>query len=674
MSSTPPEAEPTASGSSPNILTLRIYHEKTSFTATFRTRFTAGSTPETKCSCSRIRHVWVGADDTPRNPTLLGNVPHNTTIVTFIFRSASHTERARSICAISQQLSDDIGPFRKRMEALMRVLENLCEAEHLPDRPETRSASGFVRLLPFRTSDLDTKAVSEELRTKIMTPLATSEVQGRGMGYVYIIRSVVDMGFASVLKIGFSKYHPEHRAHELASCLSIPEVVAHTPLIPHAKRIEALIHAELVAQRKVVACDQCGQDHKEWFTISHAESREIVIRWSRWVLQQPYINGKLSDEWQAYLQGQDFGSSGPEETMADLWTGILDNHPRQNATSTPEEQLGAYLNTCYLESLVQRSHGPLKEGELKFNPEELGLGDIWDTNRPLEPRDFEKIRERIIDMASEIESDPAIGAQSRGSSSHGVFERPVHDLNAWKRQLEELKAIQDLKTGARTVSDTQQGVTESPMGDATLLPVLSLKAVKQMHAPARNWIGYNPTHEGFQYLQEAYQRGEWKGQLPQFKLPKLYRMAEAQGPDPPEGVKANGRRMAKLTETEDSDIWEFSVPMDDKFEKQMKEMQELMKFPLGRALLEREAQRAMRHIGIHSAPWEGDNASTDSESSGEGEGMDKMDVDEPEHPQPRPAKRARVEKDISPANVSTSNLPDGLGVSKAGAKRWLESM
>ena len=76
-----------------------------------------------------------------------------------------------------------------------------------------------------------------------------------------------------------------------------------------------------------------------------------------------------------------------------------------------------------------------------------------------------------------------------------------------------------------SVSDPVLGVTESPLGDATLLPVLALKDLKYLDGQVANWVGMNPTNTGFQLLQEAYQEGKWIGNRPQFALPKGFRKA-----------------------------------------------------------------------------------------------------------------------------------------------------
>jgi len=526
-------------------------------------------------------------------------------------------------------------------------------------------------------------------------PLTPSE---EGWGYIYILRSKWDISTMSVLKIGFSKYHPEHRAHELASCLSAPEIVAHTPLIPHAKRIETIIHTELVAKRKIQVCGQCGQKHGEWFTISHAESREVVTRWSRWVFRQPYLEGKLSDEWHNFLQAQNFGSIKSEVTLLELWKDVLDSFPHQGTHSTPEEQLATYVNSCYSENLGERLLGPLSEIPLKrdFRSLQKKLRDAR-SGQALEITDYSRAIDEFISTESKVGTNLGITVQHEsdldppaGQYDIDALRKKVMEFEAWKKKasefetwkmqfLEELEVLKNLKTGAVSVSDPEQGITESPLGDATLLPVISLKALKKIDAPARNWIGYNPTHQGFQFLQEAYQRGEWVGNVPQFQLPKAFRKARAKSSNGDNAkTQTSTAQTTRFIRTEESDTWEFSAELNDSFIEQVKQATELAEIPLGRAL-EKELLRSFKH-GDYSA----DVLSISSDSSGDDMNVDEMDIDEMsidesvKQPEVSMWIPGLTGKDSANVSSSTSNSDvagsNGIKLSKAKAKQWLESI
>ena len=723
--------------SHPSVLTVRIYHENASFSAKSTTQLTARGTDEIRCTCSRIPRLWIGADVGSQLRVPVPETPHRTTVLRFVFHTVTNREKANDLCVRSRE-SPSSEPFRQRMRKLLTDLTAICEAEHPMDQSEPRSIAGPIPLSPFRTDNLDRNTVSEELRAKILSPLAASEVQGQGMGYVYIMRSNFDMDTFSVLKIGFSKYHPEHRAHELASCLSAPEVVAHTPLIPHAKRVESLIHTELVAKRKVRACGQCGSDHREWFAISHAESREIVIRWSRWILRQPYIDGKLSEEWQSYLQRQDFASANPEATMAELWGDILDGFPRQNSAPSPEDQLAAYLNACYWESVTRRVAGSLKGSFTNLQNE---LRDCRRSDRPLKIHDCFTAMETFIstDLNPEHEVTPNLIRElehyaqlhpDRSTGKPRSVGSLLHEYQACTAEIrKQMETTRNLTTGGFSVSDPAQGITESPLGDATLLPVVSLRAVQRLDGPARTWIGYNPTHEGFQMLQEAYQRGEWRGDMPQFKLPRGLRNMKAgtaqtghqtttqaaaadtnmKGTDSDDtptssgkprrtkNKKAKAREMkVEVTTGPNGDVEQlaFGRVLDDDMIREMEQMQKIMEFPLGMALLQKEMARQFRKFGVHvDGSYEAMSSSEEEEEEdGVSEGGDDddgmMDVDEPEEGCQKAPKCAsssvskdddmrRVVADLLALNRQQRATPDaseGPGFTKSRAKQWLESL
>ncbi|KAF2026050.1 DUF1766-domain-containing protein [Setomelanomma holmii] len=57
--------------------------------------------------------------------------------------------------------------------------------------------------------------------------------------------------------------------------------------VPHAHRVERLIHLELGDQRVMKNCDACGKTHKEWFEVEASKEGvkrvdEVVKRWVEW--------------------------------------------------------------------------------------------------------------------------------------------------------------------------------------------------------------------------------------------------------------------------------------------------------------------------------------------------------------------------------------------------------
>ncbi|KAF1851226.1 DUF1766-domain-containing protein [Cucurbitaria berberidis CBS 394.84] len=57
--------------------------------------------------------------------------------------------------------------------------------------------------------------------------------------------------------------------------------------VPHAHRVERLIHLELGEQRVMKKCDACGKEHREWFEVEATKDGvkrvdEVVKRWVEW--------------------------------------------------------------------------------------------------------------------------------------------------------------------------------------------------------------------------------------------------------------------------------------------------------------------------------------------------------------------------------------------------------
>ena len=57
--------------------------------------------------------------------------------------------------------------------------------------------------------------------------------------------------------------------------------------VPHAHRVERLIHLELADQRVKKDCEACGKEHREWFEVDATREGvkaidEVVRRWVDW--------------------------------------------------------------------------------------------------------------------------------------------------------------------------------------------------------------------------------------------------------------------------------------------------------------------------------------------------------------------------------------------------------
>ncbi len=121
------------------------------------------------------------------------------------------------------------------------------------------------------------------------------------LGYVYIMATDCSPGF---VKIGSSKENPYVRRKQLEECFQGIHVLANTKRpIPHAQKVEKLVHAELLSHSRWIDCSRCGKEHREWFEISAELAEQVVFRWSAWMASSPCDpDGNLNDIWSNRLQ------------------------------------------------------------------------------------------------------------------------------------------------------------------------------------------------------------------------------------------------------------------------------------------------------------------------------------------------------------------------------------
>jgi T5orf172 domain len=692
-----------AADSWPTILTLSINFQKKTFNPAFRTTLSKSQTYKMRCSCSRLPRTYPSNEINAMRSDL--PQPTGTLNVRFIITSSQKIEQAKKLCILTPKSKHkDPAQFRNWMLRLTIRLSKLCERrgpDHRRDTQTIKLGPGFFPALkPFKSDAVDKISVSNEVRRKLNAPLSPSEIQGHGMGYVYILRSQSNFNTLGELKIGFSKHHPEHRAHELARCLSRPEIISHTPRIPHAKRLEAIIHAELVGCRKVQYCSQCRRNHREWFTVSHIDSREVVTRWSRWMLEEPYRDGKLIDEWKHYLAAKNFNSIKDNTSLAEFWMATIKEFPRDNSDNSEGKRFGAFLNACFWDD-SPGSYGRDQTRNFRsfsdtLRDERIFAGD----GRGLT---VQELKDKVEEEADRLREGLYQNNKIENSDSSPITRRTrsTARLEEERAEVEEMlrmhEFVKHTKTGALSVSDPACGISESPLGDATLLPVLTLDELKYLDTPVTNWIGFTPTHTGFQSLQEAYQNGEWHGRKPEFKLPKASRKSQPrkvniitteQDHSPPateqnasggEQSTASSNRSTfippqtgghptfRVTHSPTRDTYTWTQPLTDEFKQQAKEVAELYKNG-GSAYVEHMSRKSLQAYGyLHSDE-------VGKLTAGEFDDMfdENSAIDEAEHIRnaaqisPSPLRAAAKRK------AGDDTMEMGIGSKKA--KMWLDAL
>jgi hypothetical protein len=145
----------------------------------------------------------------------------------------------------------------------------------------------FESWQPKHTQDYTTKA---SLRIALETPLSKKELKP---AFIYMLH--VDQ--SGHLKVGYSKDTEKRRKSWNAQCGYDHQF--HKPShndvraeVPHAKRVETLMHTELKECRKIVECAGCEKTHREWFEIPEHHVMAVFQKWKRWIETLPYEKRK----------------------------------------------------------------------------------------------------------------------------------------------------------------------------------------------------------------------------------------------------------------------------------------------------------------------------------------------------------------------------------------------
>ncbi|KAF2468404.1 DUF1766-domain-containing protein [Lindgomyces ingoldianus] len=110
-------------------------------------------------------------------------------------------------------------------------------------------------------------------------------------GYVYMYEVEGNKGF---VKIGYTGRSIEIRHEEWTFDCNrktkplYPIKPNSVMLVPHARRIEALCHAELNHHNIEMYCRGCLKNHLEWFKISPEEAISVIEKWTKWMKTRPY--------------------------------------------------------------------------------------------------------------------------------------------------------------------------------------------------------------------------------------------------------------------------------------------------------------------------------------------------------------------------------------------------
>lgn len=178
-------------------------------------------------------------------------------------------------------------------------------APPLSDTTRSATSTGYGFRLPpsvlklnkHRQEVIVKQHVNKKIKNAIRQPLKVGLTQKNRFrpGYIYIMAADSRPGF---MKIGFSKDEPIVREKKIRECFPDVRLVASTNLIPHAQKVERLVHTELLYLCRWFDCEVCGKQHEEWFETSQNLAVQVVYRWSAWMACSPYDQqGALEKDW-----------------------------------------------------------------------------------------------------------------------------------------------------------------------------------------------------------------------------------------------------------------------------------------------------------------------------------------------------------------------------------------
>lgn len=201
---------------------------------------------------------------------------------------------------------------------------NSAEASKLASRPPPPTSQRVVDDLGtywdtgYETSRFDVlgkcdmieenKSTLDEIRDIAKDQLKTDTEKSENEvndGFVYLYQVP---GNEHLVKIGFTAGSVATRlekwkkdCHREPTAL-YPAAMTCTAAVPHAHRVERLVHAELMEHRVRLYCERCGKQHVEWFEVPVEDAVRAIESWSGWMRTRPYAKRETRTEVKWYLK------------------------------------------------------------------------------------------------------------------------------------------------------------------------------------------------------------------------------------------------------------------------------------------------------------------------------------------------------------------------------------
>lgn len=169
-----------------------------------------------------------------------------------------------------------------------------------------------LRPYPFPPSEMDLTP-SEMIHQTLRQPVTPRDSESSGFIYVFWHVSLFDyvkIGFAGNVAERLQEWrrqcrfpveeHIQHSSTSSNGSMIPPDRNAHPSrvLVPHPRRVEQLIHAELREYRRdEPECSGCHGRHTEWFNVDAEYALAVVNKWTtRMARDNLYVRGEFRDD------------------------------------------------------------------------------------------------------------------------------------------------------------------------------------------------------------------------------------------------------------------------------------------------------------------------------------------------------------------------------------------
>jgi hypothetical protein len=166
------------------------------------------------------------------------------------------------------------------------------------DRPLTSFWPLAFDITPFQVIPESDKLFPYKSSYKLLQSVVTRDLDREDQqdGFIYLYEVEGNKGF---VKIGYTGRSVDTRHDEWSFACNrksktlYPIPPQSTELVPNARRVEALCHAELRHRRRRFYCKGCLVQHIEWFEVSVEEAIAVIEKWSAWMRTNPYKSMQL---------------------------------------------------------------------------------------------------------------------------------------------------------------------------------------------------------------------------------------------------------------------------------------------------------------------------------------------------------------------------------------------